>query len=155
MIYLLMITDCTRSSLAMRVSRGKDFTKKIYSGIFIGNVGDSLSGSVLRLVRLLETQRYIEVVLPIIKCEISYRLINGEYEIRIASITQVDSKMQRISAAIKILKTNFNSLVNMERLAIEVGMSISSFNTHFKSVTAMTALQYQKRLWYLDMLAKS
>ncbi|WP_404339682.1 AraC family transcriptional regulator N-terminal domain-containing protein [Pseudoalteromonas mariniglutinosa] len=138
------------TELAIRVNRGRVSAKTIYPGIFIGDVDDSLADSVLRLVRLLETQRDIEVLSPIIKREIYYRLINGEYGIRIASITQIGSNMQRISAAIKILKTNFSNRVNMEELATEVGMSISSFYTHFKSVTAMTPLQYQKRLRLLE-----
>lgn len=138
------------TELAMRVNCGRDSAKSIYPGIFIGCVDDSLADSVLRLVRLLETQQDIEVLSPIIKREIYYRLIKGEYGIRIASITQIGSNMQRISAAIKILKTNFNCRVNMEALATEVGMSISSFYTHFKSVTAMTPLQFQKRLRLLE-----
>ncbi|WP_213998965.1 AraC family transcriptional regulator [Arsukibacterium sp.] len=138
------------TELAMLVNNSKDYAKSIYPGIFIGDVDDSLADGVLRLVRLLETQQDIEVLSPIIKREIYYRLINGAYGIRIASITQIGSNMQRISAAIKILKTNFNSRLNMEEIATEVGMSISSFYTHFKSVTAMTPLQYQKRLRLLE-----
>lgn len=138
------------TELAMRVKNSKDYAKSIYPGIFIGDVDDSLADSVLRLVRLLDTQQDIEILSPIIKREIYYRLINGAYGIRIASITQIGSNMQRISAAIKILKTHFNSRLSMEEIATEVGMSISSFYTHFKSVTAMTPLQYQKRLRLLE-----
>ncbi len=138
------------TELAIQVNCAKDAAKSSYAGIFIGRVDDLLADSVLRLVRLLETQRDINVLAPIIKREIYYRLINGEYGAQITAMTHIGSNMQRISAALKILKTDFKNRINIEELATQVGMSISSFYTHFKSVTAMTPLQYQKRFRLLE-----
>lgn len=119
-------------------------------GIFIGDVDDPLGDAVLRLVRLLETPQDIAVLAPMIKREMHYRLLHGKFGNTIALLTQTGSHTQRISAAIKIIKANYNSPLKIEDLATQVGMSTSSFYSHFKAVTAMSPLQYQKRFRLLE-----
>ncbi|WP_404339728.1 AraC family transcriptional regulator [Pseudoalteromonas mariniglutinosa] len=138
------------TELSIRVNSGEDLDKSSCRGIFIGNVDESLADSVLRLVRLLELPQDIDVLAPIIKREIHYRILNGQYGRNIAATAQIGSQMQRISVAIKILKNNFKNQINIEELATQVGMSISSFHSHFKTVTAMTPLQFQKRFRLLE-----
>jgi len=119
-------------------------------GIFIGDVDDPLGDAVLRLVRLLETPQDIAVLAPMIKREMHYRLLHGKFGNTIALLAQTGSHTQRISAAIKIIKANYNSPLKIEDLATQVGMSTSSFYSHFKAVTAMSPLQYQKRFRLLE-----
>jgi len=138
------------TELTVRSNKFSEMRKSIQRGIFIGDVDDSLADSVVRLVRLLETPQDIEVLAPLVKREIYYRLLNGQFGGNIAAVAQLGSQMQRIAAAIKILKSNFNSRINIEELAAQVGMSISSFHSHFKAVTAMTPLQYQKRFRLIE-----
>jgi len=119
-------------------------------GLFVGNMDLSLADGVLRLARLLEAPEDIPLLAPMIKREIYYRLLNGQYGDAIAQMTQTGSHMQRISAAIQILKADYNKPIKIEDLANQVGMSVSSFHTHFKAVTAMSPLQYQKRLRLME-----
>jgi AraC-like DNA-binding protein len=128
------------------------FKNKIPSqrGIFVGDVDESLGDGVLRLARLLEAPQDIALLAPMIKREIHYRLLNGQYGDVIAQMAQTGSHMQRISEAIQILKANYDQTIKIEDLATQVGMSISSFHSHFKAVTAMSPLQYQKRFRLLE-----
>ncbi|AUZ84991.1 helix-turn-helix domain-containing protein [Methylophaga nitratireducenticrescens] len=109
-----------------------------------------LDDGVLRLARLLLATQDIALLAPMIKREIHYRLLNGQYGNVIAQMAQTGSHMQRISNAIEVLKTNYHKPIKIEDLATQVGMSISSFHSHFKAVTAMSPLQYQKRLRLLE-----
>lgn len=111
---------------------------------------ESLGDGVLRLARLLEATQDIALLAPMIKREIHYRLLNGQYSDVIAQMAQTGSHMQRISEAIQILKANYDQPIKIEDLATQVGMSISSFHSHFKAVTAMSPLQYQKRFRLLE-----
>jgi AraC-like DNA-binding protein len=119
-------------------------------GIFVGDVDESLGDGVLRLARLLEATQDIPLLAPMIKREIYYRLLNGQYGDVIAQMAQAGSHMHRISAAIQVLKNDYNKPIKIEALANQVGMSISSFHSHFKTVTAMSPLQFQKRLRLLE-----
>ncbi len=110
----------------------------------------ALSDCVLRLARLLETPQDIALLAPMIKREIHYRLLNGEHGAMIAQLAQSGSHMQRIAAAIRQLKSNFDKPIRVEALADQIGMSVSSFHAHFKAVTAMSPLQYQKRLRLME-----
>ena len=126
------------------------FKNKSQRGIFVGDVDALMGDGVLRLARLLEATQDIALLAPMIKREIHYRLLNGQYGDVIAQMAQTGSHMQRISAAIQILKANYDQPIKIEDLATQVGMSISSFHSHFKAVTAMSPLQYQKRFRLLE-----
>lgn len=119
-------------------------------GIFVGTSNNVLSECVLRLVRLLEAPQDVPLLAPLVKRELYYRLLTGEYGDVIAQMVRAGSHMHRIALAIKELKSNFNKPVKVEDLASHVGMSVSSFHAHFKLVTAMSPLQYQKRLRLLE-----
>lgn len=115
-------------------------------GIFVGNMDTTLNDCVLRLARLLEVPQDIPLLAPMTKREVYYRLLNGPYGGVIAQLARTGSHMQRIFVAIQHLKTNYDKTVRVEELANQIGMSVSSFHAHFKTVTAMSPLQYQKRL---------
>lgn len=78
--------------------------------------------------------------------EIHYRLLNSEHGLKIAQMAVFNSSMHRISEIIQKMKTELNKAISVEELAAHANMSVSSFHAHFKEVTAMSPLQYQKRL---------
>lgn len=119
-------------------------------GLFVGNVDESLSDCVLRLMSLLQKPRDIPLLAPMIKREIYYRLLNGEHGPKIAQISIAGSNMQRINTALKKIKNDYNQSLRVEDMAELAGMSVSSFHFHFKEVTAMSPLQYQKRLRLME-----
>jgi AraC-like DNA-binding protein len=118
--------------------------------LFIGCTSDQLTDALLRLARLLDTPRDIPLLAPMVVREIYYRLLNGLYGRRIAHIAINGTNMQRIAHVIQMLKTKLSEPIRVEKLAEMAHMSPSSFHFHFKEVTAMSPLQYQKRLRLLE-----
>ena len=105
-----------------------------------------LLDAALRLVRLLESPAEAQFLTPLIKREIVYRLLMGKQGDRLRHIAVLDGHTHRISRAIEQIRTDFDQPLRIEDMAQELGMSISSFHYHFKAVTAMSPLQFQKRL---------
>ena len=106
----------------------------------------SLLDAVVRLVRLMDAQEDIPVLAPLIKREIVYRLLQGAQSSRLRHIAVLSGSSHRIARALKRLHESFDQPLRIESLAAELGMSTSSFYHHFKAVTDMTPLQFQKQL---------
>jgi AraC-like DNA-binding protein len=115
-------------------------------GLFLGQTCPLMLDAVLRLVRLLETPEDIPALAPLVMREILYRLLKGEHGWRLNQIATANSQAQRIARVIGWLKEHFAEPLRIEDVAREVHMSTSSLHHHFKAVTAMSPLQYQKRL---------
>lgn len=115
-------------------------------GLFVSSADTLLLDSALRLTRLLNTPQDIPILAPMIIREIYYRLLMGEQGESVRQIATSGSNMQRIAEAIEILKTDFTKSICVEDLAKQASMSPSSFHHHFKQVTSMSPLQYQKQL---------
>ncbi|RKH34714.1 AraC family transcriptional regulator [Corallococcus praedator] len=115
-------------------------------GLALGPVGAPLLDATARLVRLLDTPRDIPVLAPLVIREILYRLLSGENSERLRRIALADSRLESVTRAIHWLKAHYTAPLRIERLARTVHMSPSALHHHFKSVTAMSPLQYQKQL---------
>jgi AraC-like DNA-binding protein len=105
-----------------------------------------LLDAVVRLVRLLDTPAQATFLLPLIRREIVYRLLIGEQSDRLRHIALQGEHTHRITRAIEWLRTEFDQPLRIDDLAQELGMSVSSFHHHFKAVTAMSPLQFQKQI---------
>ncbi len=119
-------------------------------GLFVGDVDLPLIDCVLRLTQLLDTPQDIPFLAPMIIREIYYRLLTGEQGGAIRQIATSGSNMQRIASVIEVIKTDFTQPLRVEALAEQANMSASSFHRHFKAVTSMSPLQYQKQLRLLE-----
>lgn len=119
-------------------------------GISVSNADAGLIECALRLVKLLETPQHISMLAPIMIRELYYRLLIGEQGEAVRQIAISGSNMQRVASAINLIKTEFTQPMRVEDLAGQVGMSTSSFHQHFKQVTSMSPLQYQKQLRLLE-----
>ncbi len=119
-------------------------------GLFVDVLDGTLTDAVLRLVRLLETPGDISMVAPIVRREICYRLLSGAQGRRIAQIAVKGSPAQRIAKVIQTLKEDVSKNMRVEDMAELAYMSPSSFHFHFKEMTAMSPLQYQKHLRLLE-----
>ena len=115
-------------------------------GIAVSDVSVPLLDAFNRLIRLLESPGDIAALAPLIKQEIFYRLLTGEQGPRLRMITTAGNHGYQISRAIDWLKDNFNKPVKIEELAGKAGLSLSAFHNHFRAMTAMSTLQYQKRM---------
>jgi AraC-like DNA-binding protein len=112
----------------------------------VSDADDGLLDACLRLLRLVDTPRDIPILSPLAEREILYRLLRGDQASRMAQIAFGESKLQQVNRAIGWIKRNFREPFSMAALADEARMSASSLHHHFKAVTAMSPLQYQKRL---------
>lgn len=106
----------------------------------------SLLDAAVRLVRLVEAPEEVPILKPMIMREIVYRLLQGEQGRRLRHLAVLNGNDHRIARAVRRLHENFAQSIPVERLAEEIGMSTSSFYTHFKATTDMTPLQFQKQL---------
>ncbi|CAN5601077.1 AraC family transcriptional regulator CmrA [soil metagenome] len=115
-------------------------------GIFTDDLSPALLDPLLRLVRLLDSPDDAAALAPLFSREILYRLLKSPDGWRLAQMAMVDSHSQRIAQAIGVLSQRFREPLRIEDLADEVHMSVSSLHQHFKAVTSMSPLQFQKQL---------
>ncbi|WP_438392623.1 AraC family transcriptional regulator N-terminal domain-containing protein [Caballeronia sp. DA-9] len=115
-------------------------------GLYVNRLATPMLDAVLRLLRLMDTPEDIPILAPMIKREILYRLLMNGSGARLRQIALQDSQTQRIAKAIMMLRQNFDQPLRVESIARDVHMSVSSLHHHFKAVTAMSPLQYQKQL---------
>ncbi|KAB8333213.1 AraC family transcriptional regulator [Scytonema tolypothrichoides VB-61278] len=120
--------------------------KESVRGWFISDADPSLIDCAIRLTKLLDTPQDIAFLAPMIIREIYYRLLMGEQGEAVRQIATSGSNMQRIALVIKQIKADFTKPLRVEDLAEQANMSPSSFHRHFKAVTSMSPLQYQKQL---------
>lgn len=115
-------------------------------GWSISNANPSLIDCAIKLTRLLDTPEDIPFLAPMVIREIYYRLLLGEQGEAVRQIATLGSNMQRIADVIKRIKADFAKPLRVEDLAEHANMSAASFHRHFKAVTSMSPLQYQKQL---------
>lgn len=119
-------------------------------GLFVSNADAELVDCAIRLTRLLDRPQDIPFLAPMMIREIYYRLLIGEQSEAVRQIATSGSTMQRIAEVIKLLKADFTTSLRVEDLAEQANMSAASFHRHFKKVTSMSPLQYQKQLRLLE-----
>ncbi|WP_319402920.1 AraC family transcriptional regulator [uncultured Anaeromusa sp.] len=114
--------------------------------IFVNQIEAPLLEAVLRLVRLLEAPEDIPILAPLIIKEILYRILQGKHGETLEQIAIEGSYTYRIRSVIERLMERYDQPFRIEDLAEMANMSISSFHRHFKEITAMSPLQFQKQL---------
>jgi AraC-like DNA-binding protein len=115
-------------------------------GMATGEVTVPLLNAFQRLIDLLAEEKDIPILAPVIQREIIYRLLVGDQGARLRQIASTGSRSQQIARAIDWLKNNFTRPMSIDDLAAQAGMSSSTFHHHFRSMTALSPLQFQKRL---------
>jgi AraC-like DNA-binding protein len=114
--------------------------------IDVSPIDTGLLDAVVRLVRLIDAPGKRRFLAPLIVKEIIYRLLEGGQSARLSHLVASAGDTRRVSKAIGHLRKHFDEPLKMEDIARELGMSVSGFHHHFKSVTAMTPLQFQKQI---------
>ena len=147
--YLGFVVHLDPSLVASVMMESGIETKKSKIGvkaIEVNSVDLNLLDAAVRLVRLLETPQDFPVLAPLIKKEIIYRLLTGGQGARLAHLLSSSGETHRIAKAVGHLREHFNEPLKIENIAHQLGMSVSGFHHHFKSVTSMSPLQYQKQI---------
>ena len=114
--------------------------------IVTGEVGPDLLDAVGRMLRLLDHSADAGVLAPLIEREILWRLLTGPHGGMVRQIGLADSGLAHVSRAIRWIRDNYAEPMRIEDLARLAGMSPSAFHRHFRAVTAMSPLQFQKRI---------
>lgn len=120
--------------------------RAVMKGVGIGVVTGAMLASFARLVELLDEPEAIPVLAPLIQREIHFRLLQSDQAGRLRQICSVDGQGYRIARAIDWLKLNYDVPLRVDELAARVQMSAATFHHHFRQLTAMSPLQYQKWL---------
>jgi len=147
--YLGLVMELDLQIISELIAENKNlfsYDKKTTKGIAVGQLSESLLNAFTRLIDLLDESDNIGALTPIIQREIFFRLLTTEQGILLNQIVTTQSHSYQISKAIDWLRNNFFKPLSVSDLADYSGMSQSAFYSHFRSVTAMTPLQFQKSL---------
>ncbi|WP_058830030.1 AraC family transcriptional regulator [Paenibacillus polymyxa] len=115
-------------------------------GLYVSQTNSLLLDAVVRLVRLLERPQDIPVLAPLVIREILYRILQGKQGESLKQLVMTGSHSSRIAEVIKRIKQDYDKPLRIEELSQLASMSPSSLHRHFKEVTAMSPMQYQKQL---------
>jgi len=143
---ILKLDPTLISSVMVEAGRRAPQSQSLVTAIDVSPLDASLLDAVVRLVKLLDSPSEAGFLAPMVTREIVYRLLMGEQRGRLAHIAALGSNTQRITEAITRLRKEFNQPLRIEEVARELGMSVSGFHHHFKTLTAMSPLQFQKQL---------
>lgn len=137
---------------AVMVETGHAALPKVGAGpknaraIAVSPLDGCLLDASVRLVRLLDAPHEAQVLMPLITREIVYRLLVGEQGGRLGHLAILGGYTPHIARAVERLRQDFDQPLRMEQIAHDLGMSVSGFHHHFKAVTTMSPLQFQKQL---------
>lgn len=133
------------ASVLMEHGREVGKTNSKLRAMDVGPIDADLLDAALRLVRLIEDPRKMEAIAPLIVKEMIFRLLEAGHEPRLSHLV-TDSHAHQVLKAVEHLRQYFDQPLRIEDLARDVGMSVSSFHHQFKSITAMSPMQFQKHL---------
>ncbi len=114
--------------------------------VYVGNATSHIYKLAIRVMSLIESQRDADLLVPLAIDEMLIRLLRSAVGVEIAQLGIVDSHTSKIAKAIAWIKEHYKETIKVENVAKLMGMSVSSFHTHFKSITGMSPLKYQKVL---------
>lgn len=118
----------------------------LIAAIDVSPLDVGLLEAILRLIRLLDTPTETRLLAPLIMREIVSRLLLGAQGGRLHHIANLGDSSHRIAQAIDRLRKDFDQPLRIEDIARDLGMSVSGFHHHFRALTAMSPLQFQKQL---------
>lgn len=124
--------------------------EKTSRGLFVEKIDSSLLGAVTRLVNLLDTPNDIAGLSGLFLREVYYRLLTGAQGTAVRAVALTGSKMQRISQVLQLMNKEFDKPLRIADFCKIAGMSTASFHQHFRAMTSMTPIQYQKQLRLLE-----
>ena len=132
-------------SAEMKAGPGED-----HAPVRVDATDAEVADAALRLMRLLDRPASISILQGQLVREIHYWLLTGRHGAAIRGLGWPGGHVQRIARAVAILRTDYARPLPVERLAAAAGMSLSSFHQHFRAVTSLSPLQFQKHLRLIE-----
>ncbi|WP_198292779.1 AraC family transcriptional regulator, partial [Mesorhizobium sp. STM 4661] len=118
--------------------------------MFVRRVDEPLAECVLRLIRMCETPKAIPILYPSVMREICYWLLSGPNGGELCKLAVPETNAARVVKALYLMHADIAQTLRVEQLAEAARMSPSSFHQHFKALTSMTPLQFQKQLRLIE-----
>jgi len=115
-------------------------------GFSVASMTTDLMDAWVRMLRLMGDPDAIAALAPVYEREIIFRVLQGPLGWMLREIAAPDSAMARVNLAIQWIRRDFAQPIGVERMAERASMSVSAFHRHFKAVTNLSPLQYQKRV---------
>lgn len=112
----------------------------------VDQIEEDVADAALHLLKLLDRPHALKMLGRQLVRELHYWLLSGRYGKSMRALGNIDSHARRIARAIEIIRTKYDQPLRIKTLADAAGMSISVFHTHFRNVTTLTPLQFQKQL---------
>jgi AraC-like DNA-binding protein len=141
----LMLKPAAIASLLLEAATGAMPAGEV-AGLAVSDLSGELLDPLVRLLRLLDRPRDAAVLAPMAEREILWRLLCGEQGAMLRQIGLADSRLSQVSHAIGWIRKHYAEPLRIDELASLAAMSASSFHRHFRAVTSMSPLQYQKQL---------
>jgi AraC-like DNA-binding protein len=113
-------------------------------GIAVASAGGPLLDALAHLAGLLDAPHDAPVLAPLYRREVLWRLLTGPQGAVVRQIGLADGNLAPITRAVQWIRDHHDDSIRIERLAALAGMSESTFHRHFRAVTHMTPIQYQK-----------
>lgn len=146
--FLCFMLDLDRQKIAELVLRvyphGLPRGVQESRGVYVGQANMSIVNAAARLIELMAQPGDAELLAPLVVEEILIRLLRSPIGVRVAQIGLAESNVHGVAKAVSWLRANYSQPMKVAELAELAHMSVSSFHQHFKSVTSMSPLQYQK-----------
>lgn len=116
------------------------------AGLAVSDTAHALIDAVVRLLGMLEQPADIPVLAAAVEREVLWRLINGPQGAMVRQLGIANSRMTQIGIAIGRLRSSYADPIRVAELARAVGMSVTSFHRHFRAITSLTPIAYQKQI---------
>jgi AraC-like DNA-binding protein len=140
MIAALLLETATAATAAPAVSDG------LPCGIAVSDASPALLDAIGRLLALLDAPDDAAALAPGIEREVLWRLITGPQGATVRQIGLADSRLAHLTRAIRWIRAHYSETLRVEELAALATMSVSAFHRHFRAVTSMTPIQFQKEI---------
>ncbi|NWE26789.1 AraC family transcriptional regulator [Pseudomonas gingeri] len=148
--YLSLVLDLDLAVIAELVVQMKETAVADGGPVRVEPTDSEVADAALRLMRLLDRPESAAVLHTQLVRELHYWLLAGEHGPAIRRLGGAGGHAQRVARAVALLRAEFTQALPVERLAATAGMSLSSFHQHFRAVTSLTPLQFQKQLRLIE-----
>jgi AraC-like DNA-binding protein len=148
--YFSLVLDLNPAVIADLVAEIKAGPSADSAPVRVETTESEVAETAMRLMRLLERPASIPVLHAQLVREMHYWLLFGRHGAAIRHLGWPDGNVQRVARAVAVLRAEFKRALRVERLAAVAGMSPSSFHQHFRAVTSLSPLQFQKQLRLIE-----
>ena len=148
--YYSLVLELDPTIIASLVSQIGPMPFEVDKPVRVDPTETEVADAALRLLRLLDRPGTLAVLGPQLVCELHFWLLSGRHGGAIRALGVTDSRAQRIARAVAILRRQYAEPVKVEALAEAAGMSLSAFHVHFRSITSLSPLQFQKQLRLIE-----